>query len=1347
MSDSGENSNIQKSQHLVRVKLERFSIGYVNPASETENLTDAASVSSSEDESENTMANYMPMPVQFNISDDWVIYEARLIQFFLAYAITDEKRKAAILLTALSCDAFKVIKNVCFPDGPDTKNFDELCELMKKQFSRVVSIFSERSKFYEAKQQSSETVVDWLARLKSLCLHCDFQDYLENILRDKFVCGLAKGPVFEKVIELKHDSKLDKCVEVALQKELSLREKAPQAEIHKLKSNKKFNKYPNKKAVSCYACGEGGHDFKSCSYKQYKCKVCNKVGHLAKVCKSKKSNNCLEAKVEKASEEECFEDFGSIYTISNLHSIKSDVFIANLKINGEEVAFEIDTGSSVSVCAESFYNEKCTRYPLKKVNTVLKTYDGELIKPLGVFEPTVGYKGKCFKCPILVIRNGGRPLVGRDFLRMVNPTLDGNFINNLSTSNSDVNVLLEEFSELFGEDLGRYKFGKVKIELKDPNTKPVFCKPRSVPLAFQDKFKEQLSKSVESGMLRKIDYSLWGTPLVPVLKKDGDLRICADYKTTVNPFVKDFKFSLPLIEDLFAALNGGELFSKLDMSSAYNQLELEEESQLLLAWSTQEGLFAPTRLTFGISPACSIFQSVMYKTLQGCSGVICFLDDILVTGVNQNEHLRNLKTVFKKLAEAGLRLKRSKCVFFQTRVSYLGYIIDKDGLHKDPSKIDAIIKAPEPKTTTQIKAFVGLVGYYSKFFPNMAQVLAPVYRLLQKDNSFEWTEDCANAFKLAKEVISSDRVLTHYDRNRPVKLVCDAALYGIGAAIFHVMDDGQERPIAFASQVLSKAELNYSATDREALAIYFGVKRFQHYLLGRHFILLTDHKPLVSIFGKKSGIPAMAAGRLQRWSVFLSNFDFEIEYIQGKENFNADFLSRFPVKISDFKNEDASYLNFIASGTDKLIDKNDIKIQSRRDIIISKVIDCVQFGWPEKLKSEEEYKPYYQKNNELSIEENVLMWGYRIIVPVKLRERLLSELHAAHSGMVKMKARARSYFWWPSIDKDIEQLVRSCEPCQINAPNPHKSAISPWQQSSYPFQRIHMDYLGPFKDKHYLVIQDSYSKWVEVFKMRGMTAAEAVEKLRECCSRFGIPDVIVSDNGTQFTSSEFQTFCTRNGIRYVTSPPYKPQSNGAAENSVKTFKNGMSKVLSDPKNSATSIETLVCRHLFFYRSSLHATTQQTPYKLMFGREMRTQFDKLKPNILATVQKKIDEKILKENEGRQNKEFTEGDAVWMREFKANRQSWSKATIEKQIGINVFLCTNANGTHKKHSDQIRKRESPVEPSTSDTPLADKNTKKDETPKATSTTEDTLPKPVSSSSESINFPAKTTRSGRKW
>lgn len=344
----------------------------------------------------------------------------------------------------------------------------------------------------------------------------------------------------------------------------------------------------------------------------------------------------------------------------------------------------------------------------------------------------------------------------------------------------------------------------------EPGARPIFVKPRKVPITYQSGVDLEIDRLVKEGVLEPVPTADWGTPIVPILKKETkSIRVCVDYKTTVNPYLIDFKVPLPDIDDIFANLSGGVFFTKLDMRNAYNQLPLEENSQMLLAWSTHKGVFKCKRMSFGTKTACAHFQAVMSKTLQGCQGTACFYDDILVTGGTEAEHLTNLRSVFAKLLDAGFRLNLAKCAFFQRRIKYLGHIIDKDGLRKDEEKVEAIKRAPAPTNVNEVKAFVGLVNFYGRFLPNLAQLLSSFHKLPRKDEKFVWSPECAAALEMVKEIIASDRVLVHFNKNLPIKLVCDASSHGVGAAMFHLMPDGSERPIAFASKSLNKSQRNY----------------------------------------------------------------------------------------------------------------------------------------------------------------------------------------------------------------------------------------------------------------------------------------------------------------------------------------------------------------------------------------------------------------------------------------------------------------------------------------------------------------------------------------------------------
>ena len=395
---------------------------------------------------------------------------------------------------------------------------------------------------------------------------------------------------------------------------------------------------------------------------------------------------------------------------------------------------------------------------------------------------------------------------------------------------------------------------------------PRFHRPRPVPYALKPFVEQELDRLQKSGVLEPINYSDWAAPIVTVPKRDRQVRICGDYKVTVNPFLDVDQYPLPRPEDLFATLAGGKYFTTLDLSHAYNQVVLDSDSQSFLTINTHHGLFHYKRLPFGVASAPSLFQKTMDIIFQGMDGVICYLDDILISGRTEAEHLDTLQRVLKKFREHGIRAKKTKCSFMKSSVQYLGHVIDADGLHPVDSKLKAIVDAPTPRNVVELRSFLGLLNYYGRFIPNLAMLIHPLNQLLCHTTEWRWSKACQKAFKLAKEKLISPKVLVHYDVNRLIRLATDTSAYGIGAVISYTMDDGTEQPIAFVSRTLSASERNYSQIEKEALSLIFGVCKFHTYLYGCKFTLITDHKPLTSIFGEKKGIPLIAAARLQRWA-------------------------------------------------------------------------------------------------------------------------------------------------------------------------------------------------------------------------------------------------------------------------------------------------------------------------------------------------------------------------------------------------------------------------------------------------------------------------------------------------
>ena len=437
---------------------------------------------------------------------------------------------------------------------------------------------------------------------------------------------------------------------------------------------------------------------------------------------------------------------------------------------------------------------------------------------------------------------------------------------------------------MFDGGLGTIKGVTAHLKLK-ANATPKFFKPRPVPFALKEKIAEELKRLERLGVLEKVEFSDWASPIVPVLKPDGTVRICGDYKVTINPELDLPEYPMPTAEELFTQLNGGEKFSKLDLSSAYQQVLLDEESKQYVTINTHLGLFRYTRLPFGVAASPAVFQQTMDSIMSGLNGVGGILDALIVTGSNDKEHFRNLESTLKRLHSMGVKLKQSKCVFMKPSVEYFAFVVDRHGIHPSPRKVQAIQEVPVPENPMELKSFLGLVNYYRKFIPDMSTLVNPLNRLLAHDVPWGWTQDCQEAFQKLKEALLNSPLLAHYDPNQPVRLAVDTPSYGLGAVLSHVSDDGEERPIAYASRTLSSSEQNYAMIEKEALAIVFGIKKFHQYLFGRRFTLLTDHRPLTLLLGPKRGIPVLAASRLQRWSIQLSAYQYDIEYRASKNHF------------------------------------------------------------------------------------------------------------------------------------------------------------------------------------------------------------------------------------------------------------------------------------------------------------------------------------------------------------------------------------------------------------------------------------------------------------------------------
>ena len=449
-----------------------------------------------------------------------------------------------------------------------------------------------------------------------------------------------------------------------------------------------------------------------------------------------------------------------------------------------------------------------------------------------------------------------------------------------------------EFSDVFENTLGHTTV--LSHSINTGNSPPIKQRLRRLPYAHREEADKQIKDMLAQGVIEPSE-SPWSSPivLVYVRKKDGQLRFCIDFRK-VNAVTSCQANGLPRPDDILDSFHGAKLFSTLDLRSGYWQVPMQAEDKPKTAFATHSGLFQFCRMPFGLNGASSTFQCMIEIVLSGLNLVtcLCYPDDVIIHAKDFDQHCERLAEVLARFKQHNLRVKLSKCTFAAPQVSYLGHLISADGISPDPAKVTAVKNLKTPGTVKEVRSFLGLAGYYRKFLPRYATVAAPLTDLTKKDNKFVWTEECEQAFQTIKNSVSSAPVLKYPRFDREFILQTDASDVGLGPVLSQIDDDGVEKVVAFASQTLSTRERNFSATEKEAYTIVFGTRHFRVYLLGRKFKIVTYHKALKFLHTMEP------KGRTAKWIMDLQEFQFEVEHRPGKQNTNADSLSRLDVQAN-----------------------------------------------------------------------------------------------------------------------------------------------------------------------------------------------------------------------------------------------------------------------------------------------------------------------------------------------------------------------------------------------------------------------------------------------------------------
>lgn len=742
----------------------------------------------------------------------------------------------------------------------------------------------------------------------------------------------------------------------------------------------------------------------------------------------------------------------------------------------------------------------------------------------------------------------------------------------------------------------------IKLDI-DSRVRPVAQPYRRIPIPLESKVNKKLEEMFQAGIIEKVEgTSDWVSAMVVEPKKDGDIRICIDMRLANKAIRREFH-PMPIMEELLSSVDQSEYFSLLDISQAFHQAELHEESRYITTFITAKGLYRYKRLMFGICCAPEIFQKIMQGILSPCKGCKVFIDDILIHGRTKEEHDKNLAAVMDRLKQYNILLNANKCKYGVKEVDFLGFRLSKKGVDITGAKLEALEKMMPPKTVAELRSFLGYVNFMKRFIPNMSTETAPLNELLKAGKKYEWGLGQSHAFNRLKKLLCNAATLGYYNLEDDTEVITDASPVGLGALLVQKNAKGEERVISYASRSLSGVERRYAQTEKEALAIVWSVEKFHYYLYGKEFTIVTDHRPLEVIFAERSR-PCL---RIERWVLRLSSYRFKVVYRSGSSNV-ADPFSRLcqrdPEKESFDEISEMRISQITEISRPKAIKREELEAACEDDETINDVKEAMKSDeWKKELRRFELIK------EELCFYNNILLRGTRIVIPAQLPQKTLQLAHVTHSGEHSMKQLLRTKVWWPGIDEMVKKFVKGCRECLMNAlPNPPEP-LKRRELPMAPWIDVAVDFLGPFPTGEYLLIMvDYYSRYQEVEIMTTIVAKATVRVFKKIFGRNGYPATITADNGPQFISQELRDYCEEMGIHLNTTTPYWPQQNGEVERQnrdiLKFIRCCSSE--SEPKDW----RDMVYDYVLMKNTSINETTGKSPSELFYKRQVHNRIPTL-----------------------------------------------------------------------------------------------------------------------------------------
>ena len=1013
------------------------------------------------------------------------------------------------------------------------------------------------------------------------------------------------------------------------------------------------------------------------------CEGCGEKNHFVAKCPAPKGTTKKKTKgrrrqVNAIADESVSEDSGEEFVmavgrktiLAEMHVIKSDKYIK----------FQIDTGASVNVILQSLVCDE----ELQPASCTLKVWNEQEVQPLGKCRTTLRNmkNRKKYNVEFVVVKEELTPILSKRACEQMG-LITINYENIKAVKVNAPDALLEEYSEVFGDGLGVLP-GEVQLTI-NKEVPPVAIASCRVPVSLKKKVKSKLRDMEVQGVIEKVEQPTeWVSRMVTSVKSNGDIRICIDPQA-LNKALQREMHPLLTIEEVLPELAKARVFSKFDLRSGYWHCILDKKSSDLTTFQTPYGRFKWKRLPFGLKVSSEIFQKRLQQILEDIPNCICVADDILIYGTGSDDgeaqvnHDKALKMLLQRCKETGVKLNKQKTVLRESEVLFLGHRIGCDGVGADPSKVEAIKKMKRPNNPREVLQVAGMVNYLAKFLPRLADVMRPLRKLTCKDAEWDWGEEQEVAFKQIQDLVTQAPVLSFYDENLPLEIQCDASQSGIGAVL---LQNG--KPLSYASRAMTPTETRYAQIEKEMLSIIFAVKRFHQYTYGRKVTVQTDHKPLETIVKKAL---CLAPKRLQGMMLKLQEYDTDIKYTPGKEMHIADLLSRsyLPTTKGAEEFEMVNHVAYLPIRQDRL---ERIQGASESDPVLRKVRIVISEGWPDNVSEVPvEVRPYFHHKDELITQDGLIFKGAQVVIPELMRGEIREALHVSHMGVESTLRRARQCVFWPSMNNELKQFIGKCEVCAKYNKRQQKETLMSHEPAVRPWEKVGID-LFEFDSKDYLIVVDYFTNWWEFDRLHKTTSRAVIDKLKCHFTRFGIPSILVSDNGPQFISDEFNNFVNTWDIEHRTSSPGHQQANGLAEASVKSAKRLMKKTRDSGKDLMLA--------LLEYRNVPSQDVGTSPTQRMFGRMTRTllpvRLEKLTNAESETVKanrrlRDMRKEWYYDKNAKELEPLVEGQIVRMRPMTTNNEHWRKAVVKRRYDERSYEIESDGMTYRRNRVDLR------------------------------------------------------------